>query len=186
MKNVFQIIKQAYLSLASTDDTTYPQGQATYNEKTTDFVRVSPYGLDSNPPKDSWVLLLSSQGQEAVKFGLISDFLRRKKNLLEGEVVLHNPVTGSFIKLSASGDIEVDTSGNLTATVAGNLTSTVGGNLLSTVTGITTVTSTGAIALTSAGTITLTGSSVIINGKPFLTHTHSGVSVGAANTGGVV
>lgn len=103
-----QMIKQAYISLVTDDSSAYPKGQAGYNDKTTDFLRYSPYGLDSNPPKDAWVLLLGSQGQEAVKIGLCADFLNRKKRLKEGEATLHNTLTKSFVLLKENGSIEVN------------------------------------------------------------------------------
>lgn len=192
MKSPWQTIKQAYLSLVTDDSSAYPKGQAGYNDKTTDFLRYSPYGLDSNPPLNSWVLLLGSQGQEAVKIGLISDLLNRKKELKEGEAVLYNTLTKSFVLLKENGDIEVDAKNDLIATVAGNMAADVGGNASvnaggnASVTAINiTLTATGAVVLTAAGTVTITGSTVIINSKPFLSHVHTNVTVGFANSGPV-
>ena len=105
-------IKQSVVSALTDDSEAYPRVKVEYNGKTTNAVRLSPYGLDSNPPKDAFCLLLSSQGQESVKFGLISDFLNRKKGLAEGETVLYNTVTGDYVFLKSDGSIEiVNTSG---------------------------------------------------------------------------
>lgn len=118
------MIKQGVVSLVADDSTVYPQGQAFYNGKTTNYARLSPYGLDSNPPLNSHVLLFSSQAQEAVKFGMASDILNRTKNLLEGEVTLYNTLTGDMFKLDADGQLNlqnaegsgiyIDVSGNIT------------------------------------------------------------------------
>ncbi|MCK5020815.1 MAG: hypothetical protein KAS32_27585, partial [Candidatus Peribacteraceae bacterium] len=85
MGKIKQMIKQAVLNVIFDGDP-FPRGQANYNGKTTDFLNYTPYGLESNPPPNSWVLLLSSQSQESVKIGLIADFLNRKKNKLPGEI----------------------------------------------------------------------------------------------------
>ena len=125
LRRILQMIKQAVITLVTSDTSAYPQGQAEYNGKITNYTRLSPYGLDSNPPVGSSVILLSSQGQEAVKFGIASDFLGRKKELKEGEVALYNTLTQSLVLLKENGDIEISTSnlivnGNLEVT--GNMT----------------------------------------------------------------
>jgi phage gp45-like len=116
-----QMIKQAYVSLTSDDSSAYPVTQATYCDKATDVVRLSPYGLDSNPPSESFCLLLSSQAQEAVKFALISDMMNRKKNLKEGEVALNNTLTGSFVFLDADGNIVVSAPADISIAVDGQI-----------------------------------------------------------------
>lgn len=191
-KNPWQMIKQAYLSAVSGDSSTYPKGQATHNDKTTEFLRYSPYGLISNPPKDAWVLLLSVQGQEAAKVGLVADFLNRKKGKKEGVVGLYNTITQSLILLKENGDIEVDAKNDLIANVAGDMAADVGGNAsvnaggnVSITAVNTTITATGAVVLTAAGTVTITGSTVIINSKPFLSHVHTNVTAGIVNSGPV-
>lgn len=109
LRRILQMIKQAVITLVTSDTSAYPQGQAKYNGKTTEYNRLSPYGLDSNPPSGVSVILLSSQGQEAVKFGIASDFLGRKKGLKEGEVALYNTLTKSFVFLKENGDVEINT-----------------------------------------------------------------------------
>lgn len=113
------MIKQAYVSLTTDDSEAYPSTQVTSNEMASDAVRLSPYGLDSNPPADSFCLLLSSQAQEAVKFAIISDMMNRKKNLAPGEVALYNTVTQATIRLAESGNIIIS---NQAEDLAGILT----------------------------------------------------------------
>jgi phage baseplate assembly protein V len=181
-----QMIKQAFISLVTDDSTAYPQGQAGYNNKTTDYVRLSPYGLDSNPPAGSFILLLSSQSQEAVKFGVQSDFINRFKNLKAGEVALYNTLTQSVIHLKENGDIEIDCKNNLIGTVAGTATLTVTGN-----TTITTplLTLNGDLQVNGDidATGTITGDTEVTTGSINLgTHVHTGVQTGGSNTGGPV
>lgn len=168
MIKLIQMIKQAVLTLVTDDSSVYPRCQAKYNEKTTDVLRYSPYGLDSNPPKDSWVLLVGSQSQEAVKVGFISDMLNRKKELKEGECVLYNTKTKSWVFLKENGDIELDSKNDLIANVVG----------------ATTITSTGDVNI-SASNITLTGN-VVIDGITFSAHKHTDVQSGGSETGGPV
>ena len=104
---VLSTIKQAVITLVTSDSSQYPRGQAKYNDKVTNYTRLSPYGLVSNPPKGSWVLLLSSMAQSAVKFGIASDMLGRIKGLKEGECGLYNTKTTSYVLLKANGDVDV-------------------------------------------------------------------------------
>jgi phage gp45-like len=164
------MIKQAIISLINDDSSAYPNAQATYNGKATKYTRLSPYGLDTNPPNGSWILLINSQAQESNKFGIASDFLNRKKNLIEGEVVLHNTQTQSFVYLKSNGDIEINSTGDISMTgtnvnITGDVVVTGDIDATGTITGTTDVV---------AGTI---------SGK---THVHPGVTVGAGSTGAPV
>lgn len=107
LTKIQNIIKSAYLSLSNSDTSYYPTAQASYKGKSANFVRLSPYGLDSNPPSGSFVLLFSSYGQESNKFGISSDMARRQSSLNEGEVALYNTKTGSSVLLKSNGEIEI-------------------------------------------------------------------------------
>lgn len=110
MRKLYNLIKSAYLTLTNDDTSSYPTAQAGYKGKVANFIRLSPYGLDSNPPKGSMVLLLSAYGQESNKFGISSDVIRRRSGLKDGEVAVYNTVTGSLIHLKADGSITVSAS----------------------------------------------------------------------------
>jgi len=170
---ILSMIKQGYYSLVDPDTSVFPVGQATVNEKATRFVRLSTYGVFSNPPENSHVLLLSSQGQESIKFGIINDFKNRKKGTKGGECGLENTLTGTFIYLKENGDIDIEApntnhAGNVNITgdvsITGNLT--MEGNL--TVTGDVDIT--GDLDMTGTATIE---TDAIIGTKSFLTHTHT-------------
>lgn len=173
------IIKQGLITLLNDDTSAYPTAQATMNGKPTDYTRLSPYGLDSNPPSNAWVLLFNSQGDESVKFGIASDLLNRKKALKKGEVVLYNTLSKSWVHLKENGDIELDVKndlianvvGDMKATVGGDVTETVGGNVVSTITGNQTTTAanieataSGTLKATSTGTMTLTAPLIVLSG----------------------
>lgn len=107
IRKFYNIIKSAYVSLTNDDTSTYPTAQAAYKGKVANFVRLSPYGLDSNPPQGSFVLLLSSYGQESNKLGISSDMTRRQDSLKEGEVALYNTKTQAFVLLKQDGSIAI-------------------------------------------------------------------------------
>lgn len=113
LKYIKNLVKTAYVTLVNGDDTSYPNMQVGYKRKVANCTRLSPYGLDSNPPRGSFVLLLSAYGQESSKFGIPADLQRRIKGLKEGEVALHNTMTQSSIILRQNGDVEIDASGSV-------------------------------------------------------------------------
>jgi phage gp45-like len=116
---ILSMIKQAVYYTVDNDDTAYPKGIEAHDgntnirrksgrmDKITSFTRMSIYGICSNPPVGSHILLMNSQGRESVKFGFINDFLNRKKNLKEGEVALVNTKTGTSIYLKENGEIDI-------------------------------------------------------------------------------
>ncbi len=101
------LIKQAIVTKVTTDDKNYPVGECRHNEVTTNFVPLSVYGINSSAPIDSHLLIFSSQGQEGLKFGIPNDFIKRKKNLKEGEVAIFNSKTKDFIFLKEKSIITI-------------------------------------------------------------------------------
>lgn len=166
----FQMIKQGATSVVSGDSSAYPQGQATYNDKATNFIRLSPLGLDSNPKDGRFVLLFSSQGQEAVKFGIVAAMSDRFKPLAEDEIAVYNPTADSYYHFKNDGTVDINIptdktetiGGNHTINITGNVTQTVGGNITQTVTGNVTLSAVNLNAtLTGALTANITSNSVI-------------------------
>lgn len=155
-----QSIKQAVITAVTDDSSAYPQGQGEHNEKPVKYTRLSPYGLDTNPPKDLWVLLFSSQAQEAVKLGIASDFLKRFKDLKEGEVALYNTLSKSFVFLKENGDIEIDAKNDLIANVAKDMASTVGGNATIDVAGDMSAIVGGDMSITVTGDVTVNATNI--------------------------
>jgi len=207
IKRVTQMIKMAYVSAVGPDTSAYPQGQASYNGKTTNFLRLSPYGLFSNPPSKSVVLLLSSQAQESFKFGISDDMLNRFKGLKEGECGLYNTLTKAFVHLKEDGtiavyspnnvevnadvDVNVVAAGNVSVQAGVDVDVQAGGDVSVVASGDVNITGTninltGNVAVT--GTLQTTGLTTLddanINGILYSTHRHNGVQTGSGNTGG--
>jgi phage gp45-like len=109
MKNIItkikSLIRQAIITLITDDSEKYPLMQVNYNGKTSYVIRVSPYGLCSNPGTDMFSLLFNSGGNESQKFGIPVDLLNRYKNLKEGEVVLHNSKARNYVYLRENGNV---------------------------------------------------------------------------------
>jgi hypothetical protein len=126
--------------------------------------------------------MLSSQGQEAVKFGIPNDFINRKKSLAEGEAALMNTKTGTWVLMKDDGTIELSANSK----ILGNLD--VIGNITATGTIVGSSTITGAGLVSTAGVVstgTLQGSDLVVPGSPnYSTHVHGGVQPGIGVSGG--
>ena len=107
-QKLLNIIRQAWYSRVDTDTASFPAGSLESNGKESKFVRMSVYGICSNPPKNSHILVLNAQGRESNKFGFVNDFINRKKSLKEGEAALVNTKTGTFILMKEDGSVSVD------------------------------------------------------------------------------
>jgi len=156
IKKCTQMIKQAFVSKVSDDSSAYPQVQVTHNGKTGDAIRFSPYGLFSNAPDGSFVLLLNINGQESVKFAIPASTINRYKNAKKGECGLYNELTKSFVLMHEDGSIHVDSKKDLNIDVVGNVNANIGGNLDAKIEGTATVESVGVMTL-KAPTIKLEG-----------------------------
>lgn len=164
----FSTIKQAFKSLVDKDSSRFPKGQAEYNQKPTEYARLAMYGLCTNAPKDSHVLLISSQNQESVKFGIENDFIRRFKNLKEGEVVLFNTLTNAFVFLKEDGTIEVNSDSEIKSVVGSSEIVLTSSSLSIDV---------------GSGTVDFTASSITHNGKEIgENHGHTQANDGAGDT----
>lgn len=102
-------VKIALVTLNTDDTENLPEAQVQYMGKAADVVLVQPYGLTSRPPKNqSLVALLNVQGQEQNRVGIPFCPLLRKKGLSEGEAVLENMLSGSFIYMREDGTIVIE------------------------------------------------------------------------------
>ncbi len=174
----YNMIKQAFFSFVDSDDSAYPIGQATSNRKSNKFTRLSTYGVCANPPRDSHVLLFNSQGQESNKFGILNDFINRKKNLLEGDVVLVNTITKSYVYLKSDISIEIKSDG-LVKIISDSFEIESTG-LVKIVSDSVKIESTGAVEVEASAVnitnsnVTVTGGDVIADGISLKTHFHQG------------
>lgn len=121
-KKLKSIVKRAYVSRANDDSGDDPATQITFfGNKTDDAERISPYGLYTNLPEDTQVLLfcISSHGEDKSVMGYARK--DRFKNLEEGEVVVGNIISGTFIKFNNDGSIDVEADGNVNITTPGEI-----------------------------------------------------------------
>jgi len=79
---------------------------------------ITPYGLYNSPVLGSNWIVVSNRANSEDLHGIGNDYKNRPKNLIEGEVVLQNLLTGAFIKEHANGDIEIFTDKDIIATAA--------------------------------------------------------------------
>jgi phage gp45-like len=106
---LLQIIKQVFVFEDNKkDNSIYPINFISYNGKESIANRLSVYGYNYNPPKDTWGLSFSSQGKESTKFVLFYEMDERKKELKPGEIYIQHPKTGSSIYLKEDGDIVIN------------------------------------------------------------------------------
>lgn len=135
-----------------------------------DVQHVQPYGLYSNPEDGAQVLLFEVGGARDHLIGAtVSDERYRPKNRPKGETGLHGKGY-TAVRCRPDGTVEIeggDGSVHITVDPAGNI-------------------------VIDGGTVDITGTTVAIgdlttiDGKPFLTHTHGGVTTGPGSTGPVV
>lgn len=132
----------------------------------------SIYGLISNPPTGSQVLLLPQNGQESACIGLADHpNLRPIRDTATGETGLANYLTGSYLMLREDGKIELFTqAGDLDITITGNANLTVTGDAVVAVTGNLTATAAqinaNGVIIDPAGNITTTG---VVTAHQFIT-----------------
>lgn len=121
------------------------------------------YGVISNPPAGSQVLLLPQNGQESASIGIADHpAIRPIRNLADGEVCIVNYLTKSHVFFKENGDIEVFTeTGDLIANITGNVSVTATGNLDAAITGNITATAAqinlNGVIIDGAGNITTAG-----------------------------
>lgn len=130
------------------------------------------YGVISNPPAGSQVLLLPQNGQESASIGIADHpALRPVRNLLPGEVGMVNYLTKSHVIFKQNGDIEVFTeAGDLIANITGDIGVTATGNATAAITGNLTATaaqiSANGVIIDPSGNITTTG---VVTAHNFIT-----------------
>lgn len=83
--------------------------------------KLGQYGLYGNAPTGSFVILMQVNGQEEVLFGIEDDVNNRPRGLKEGEVMLYNTLTKSYVYLSAEGKVQIYAKTDLDIKVEGNV-----------------------------------------------------------------
>jgi len=107
MGKITNFIKRAVVSRPSKDNEDIQKTQIIYLGQTKNIEVLSSYGLNSNPPKNSLVILLPILGDSGNPVGIVYDPRNRVKNLKEGEVVTGNTVKGTTIEFPDDGSINI-------------------------------------------------------------------------------
>lgn len=150
---IHNIIKRAVISKLEVDSETSPIAQASYLGKTGTTEIVLPYGISARAPVGTQLLLFAVQGQENNRAAIPYGQENRHKNLEEGEVVIENEITKSFIKFDKDGNITVDSKAKIVINCVGDADITVGGKVVVNSTGDIDVTTNGKVDLKATGNV---------------------------------
>jgi len=123
-------IRWGKLTRVSKDKGPYKLATASVDGVDREFKVLDVSGVQTNPMKDSQVMLICPDGDEGRMFGIvIPPPAQRTDGLKEGESVFTNHKDGQFIKMSEGGHIEEKAKGNKTTEVDGTITVKSGGVL---------------------------------------------------------
>lgn len=117
------IIKNAIktLGIEDTNENVVQQMQVQMYDALKTCGKLGQYGLYSNSPKNSLVIVMQINGQEEVLFGIEDDVNNRPRGLKEGEVMIYNTLTKNYIYLKEDGSTEAFTKTNLELKVTGTV-----------------------------------------------------------------
>lgn len=106
-------IKLGKVTLNTSDEESIPSLQLTYLGKVANAALLLPYGLTARPPKDTLCLVINIGGQEENRIAIPLGTAKRKKGLKDGETVIENQITESFLYMREDGTLEVNIPENL-------------------------------------------------------------------------
>lgn len=155
MSIIKNLIKWAVVTLTDKDSDTWQRAQVkSIGENPKNIIIIYPYGLYGVAPVGSNVLMFNVFGQEENTAGIPFDIENRFKDKKDGDVIVGNPFTKSFIKISMNGDIEIEGTANINITSAnevninGNSDALIKGNAFKTIYDAHTHTETGSVTST--------------------------------------
>ena len=102
---LINLIKRAVSTSTANDSSVTQLTQIKYYDKVSQSEIIHDYGFSSSAPRGSVVYCFSCGGNEQNLIGIANHVLSRFKNLSEGEVVIGNQLTGTYIKFDKNGDI---------------------------------------------------------------------------------
>ena len=129
LTKIKSLIKRGYVSRASANDSFYQIMQVSYLGKAGDAEYISPYGLYSNCPTKTPVVIWNLQGYENNRAAMPFSENDRFKNLAVGEVKVGSPVTESYVYFKSDGKIEIESKGDLDINITGDVNLTASGNV---------------------------------------------------------
>ena len=155
MLNVIKNLIKRGLQVKTVNDKGHQQEvQLKYLGQTKTAKVVSPYGLFGASPLDSEFLIFTSRANKDDLHAIGNDYKNRIKDLKEGEVMLLNTKTKTYIILKSDKSIEIKSENKVDVdSPQANFT----------------------------GDVNITGE-LFVQGIAFTTHTHGGVMTGGSNT----
>lgn len=118
---LINLIRYAYVSLSVKDDGVKSITQASFLGKTANVQVISPYGLSVHLPFKTKLILFNIQGIEENRAAIGFSQNERFKNLEEGEVVVGNPKSQTYVKFDKDGNIEIIGKEKITINTSGNI-----------------------------------------------------------------
>jgi phage gp45-like len=119
------LLRWAIVTAISTDDQDFPKHQVSYLGKESDAIAWHPYGIHSNPGAEVLGLIVSLSGNSENKVILPGSPKERLHDSLptplgDGEILIYNPKTHSYVHFLASGSIAIVSKDDLNITVTGD------------------------------------------------------------------
>jgi len=182
IKRMLQTSIQRAIQTSSPSDGTYPKSQLNFMGQTAEVRSLNPYGFYSASPINSEWTIFSVRGNSDDKWGIGNVFKGRYdkvaniSGLKEGESLMLNVKTGSYILLKEDGTIEIDSQKEINVTSKAKVT-VVAPDLE--ITGDVKITG----ALEVIGDVDTTGTLKNNTVNVGSSHIHSGVTTGAGVSG---
>ncbi len=176
---ISNIVKRAALTRPADDSKDYSIAQVQYFDKVVECEMVSPYGLFSNAPLNSHMLIFNVNALEENRAGIAYLHAERFKNLQPGEVQIGNPSALNYVKFDEDGNIEANAPGNITWTASGSFTGTITGNISFSTSGTATYSSSGDVEIKSNSQIIFKGNT---SGQTFVPEVPNNTTASPANT----
>ena len=119
---LMNLIKNSQITNPGDDSKFFPESQIKAKFKVQNSVLLMPYGINSVPPINSFGVTFAIGGDEGNNVTIPHAPHLRVKGLKAGEVVVSNLLTGSKVKFSQDGSIEVDSKNKIAINAAGEIT----------------------------------------------------------------
>ncbi len=108
-------MKIGVVATPGNDSKQLPSNGVSYHGKEGDAVPWYPYGLHAVAEEQSYVLIISVNGNSEERICIPTSMLKRPA-LVPGEVALFHPPTGTLIKLDNAGNVQIEAKGEVQVT----------------------------------------------------------------------
>lgn len=129
LTKISNVVKRSVITLNNDDEKNISYCQISYLNKDAHMEQIYPYGFSAQAPAGNIVLFFSVNGNEANLAGIPYSQQTRFKNLKSGEVIVGSPASGSYVKFSSNGDIEILSKQKITINAEADVDVTTKGNI---------------------------------------------------------